>query len=730
VPTITHTYSPPAHPTLTRVTFTPVTLSDDGSESVGYVAADAVVSCAGEMSATFDTGTYVVEHQDFGPGAIPSGWSGLRYISVTADADLTDLVGYIGADDLRSGTATPVEVTAALALKAPLNSPTFTGTVGGVTAAMVGLDQVANLAPADLPLSDAATEALGLKLDAAGLDAGVAAKINDRTSDARVAGDATWTLGVDSPRDARRVTQERRPTLLVNRIFPTPAVPYTIVHASGDTLWGYGTDYGLRKSLDRGATWTLPVSGSTGSMRWAVNGLFVVTMAGSILTSSNPSDLSAPKIIRSADGGVTWADVVAAQTDVDYLGVTSICQDPITAYLYLVEYVTASAATKATWRVMRSTDDGVTWTVFATFQRDAAAYPTTAIRHGHGVQWDPVSERIYILTGDAEAAAGIYRVNAAGDALEKVVINSETTSGYRATAVGLMFFPDYIAWGMDASSDSYLLRLPRTKVGIATPADVEEIGRLQSNAWYTCRVATDGTEWLTFVSNQVGVGRVDAAAHVYRVADNGATLDEVMTIPTISDTSYSYGWPLGGPLQTNAEGLVWLAHNVTAPATAHGTLQRGQQFAAILGWGSSNALHAHVADRLPYGPPVTQSTGAVSLAALETRYFGVTEAPLGAPYLYILDVGREVFAGSGFFLVEAYDVTTADVLLEEDGTTGMQWYHRSRRAVHLTTVGAASAPYLYRSVYLSAGKQVRFRVKEGENATCDGCAYISYAWGY
>ena len=43
----------------------------------------------------------------------------------------------------------------ALNLKANLASPTFTGTVSGITASMVGLANVANTAPNDLPVSTA-----------------------------------------------------------------------------------------------------------------------------------------------------------------------------------------------------------------------------------------------------------------------------------------------------------------------------------------------------------------------------------------------------------------------------------------------------------------------------------------------------------------------------------------------------------------------------------------------
>jgi hypothetical protein len=52
----------------------------------------------------------------------------------------------------------------ALALKAPIASPTFTGTVSGVTAAMVGLPNVTNTSDADKPVSTAQQAALDAKL--------------------------------------------------------------------------------------------------------------------------------------------------------------------------------------------------------------------------------------------------------------------------------------------------------------------------------------------------------------------------------------------------------------------------------------------------------------------------------------------------------------------------------------------------------------------------------------
>jgi hypothetical protein len=56
-------------------------------------------------------------------------------------------------------------VTTALGTKAPIESPTFTGTVGGITKSMVGLGNVDNTTDANKPVSTATQTALDLKLD-------------------------------------------------------------------------------------------------------------------------------------------------------------------------------------------------------------------------------------------------------------------------------------------------------------------------------------------------------------------------------------------------------------------------------------------------------------------------------------------------------------------------------------------------------------------------------------
>jgi len=77
----------------------------------------------------------------------------------THEADTTSVHGI--ADT--SALALTATVNSGLALKANLASPTFTGTVSGITSTMVGLGNVDNTSDANKPVSTATTTALALK---------------------------------------------------------------------------------------------------------------------------------------------------------------------------------------------------------------------------------------------------------------------------------------------------------------------------------------------------------------------------------------------------------------------------------------------------------------------------------------------------------------------------------------------------------------------------------------
>ncbi|UKA74578.1 hypothetical protein [Arthrobacter sp. FW306-07-I] len=84
-------------------------------------------------------------------------------------------------------------------------------------------------------------------------------------------------------------------------------------------------------------------------------------------------------------------------------------------------------------------------------------------------------------------------MNASGTDLEPVLRKDSLSAVlFAATAAGIMFFPNYIAWGQDQAAAAYLLRMNRNQLGAANPA-VAKIMHVQSCAWYTWRTRSDGT---------------------------------------------------------------------------------------------------------------------------------------------------------------------------------------------------------------------------------------------
>lgn len=468
---------------------------------------------------------------------------------------------------------------------------------------------------------------------------------------------ASYTSRSAAPRGGQRPVLARRPSLVIDQVWPNAIADFQIVFTDGElTLYATGADNTLRKSTDAGVSWTskhfMSISGTPG---WfAKGGLFFKTAAGSFLTTFHPDSLAAPKIVRSTDDCATWSDVVAAQTDVDYLGPTSICQDPNTGHLYLVEYVTVNAATKATWRIMRSTDDGATWTTFHTFQRDAVANPDTATRHGHHAQWDPISERVYFGCGDGENAAGIYRVNAAGTGIEAVIVRTQLPAGLSAGAVGLMFFPNYLAWGNDQFANSGLIRMARSEIGDPAP-EVELVATVQATSFYTARTTADNTEWIMTVSNEDGAGgRLDNAFHLYRVADDGATIDEVMTLPSPREAGFFWVYPVATPepVPGHTSGRLWWrtdAPSRVMPFTGHSS---GFAIQTRLAWGGQGLVRPDAVTRKPSFQPVSVDSGRVFLRPAEKRIFAVTEVPDRARVLHIMETNVATFEGAGLIYLE------------------------------------------------------------------------------
>jgi len=86
---------------------------------------------------------------------------------------LNELAAALGNDANYAAT-----ITTALSLKAPLANPTFTGTVGGITKSMVGLGYADDTSDANKPVSNATQTALDLKASISNVDASLNLKAN------------------------------------------------------------------------------------------------------------------------------------------------------------------------------------------------------------------------------------------------------------------------------------------------------------------------------------------------------------------------------------------------------------------------------------------------------------------------------------------------------------------------------------------------------------------------
>jgi hypothetical protein len=125
--------------------------TDDASKPVSTAQAAAIATAKSEAisSAATAADTKVSTHN-----TATTNVHGISDTSALATKTYADAIG--------------TTATNAIALKAPIASPTFTGTVSGITSSMVGLGNVNNTADSAKPVSTAQQTALDAKLDLAG----------------------------------------------------------------------------------------------------------------------------------------------------------------------------------------------------------------------------------------------------------------------------------------------------------------------------------------------------------------------------------------------------------------------------------------------------------------------------------------------------------------------------------------------------------------------------------
>jgi len=166
---------------------------------------------------------------------------GLGSVDNTTDAAKPVSTATQAALDLKANAG---DVNSALALKAPLASPTFTGTVSGITKTMVGLGSVDNTSDAAKPVSTATQSALDLKANAGDVNSALALKapLASPTFTGTVSGITKTMVGlgsVDNTADAAKPVSTATQTAL-NLKAPLASPTFTGTITSGSDFSGNG----------------------------------------------------------------------------------------------------------------------------------------------------------------------------------------------------------------------------------------------------------------------------------------------------------------------------------------------------------------------------------------------------------------------------------------------------------------------------------------------------------
>ncbi|HID54379.1 MAG TPA: hypothetical protein EYP41_20370 [Anaerolineae bacterium] len=266
--------------------------------------------------------------------------------------------------------------------------------------------------------------------------------------------------------------------------------------------WYASRGYKLWRSSDQGKTW---VGVADLQHKWA-QGAARLPLAAQIgrlgihnflgLTTDVSLCIADGVVWRSVDRGMTFAPLFS-----EFHGRRPLrhgfCLDG-DGRVYLGEYWVNEA--REAVRLWRSEDNGASWQV-------VHEWPAGAIRHIHFVQFDRVSQLLWVGTGDYDAECAIAYSADGGITFQTIGQGSQLWR-----AVSLLFMPEALFWGTDAGIDAgdqenYLVRWDRATQSL------RKIQTIDGPAYYSTQLA-DGTLALG-TAVEGGRNEKDGRVHLY-----------------------------------------------------------------------------------------------------------------------------------------------------------------------------------------------------------------------
>jgi hypothetical protein len=274
----------------------------------------------------------------------------------------------------------------ALDLKADLASPTFTGTVSGITKTMVGLSSVDNTADADKPVSTAAQAALDLKL-ASATAASTYAPIASPTFTGTVAGITSTMVGlgnVDNTADtAKPVSTAAQAALDLKANLASPTFTGTVTLPTGTVTSGMILD---------GAIVNADINASAAIAQSKISGL--------------TDDLSSK--LALAGGTMTGALTLSGAPTSDLHAATKLYVDNVAAGINFHEAVHVASVTNS-GVIYNNGTNGAGATLTADTDRSISTIDGESIALGERIlmknQTDAKQNGIYVLTAVGSVSA-------------------------------------------------------------------------------------------------------------------------------------------------------------------------------------------------------------------------------------------------------------------------------------------------------------------------------------
>lgn len=411
----------------------------------------------------------------------------------------------------------------------------------------------------------------------------------------------------------KKIKNLQNPILVTNELYPNEKNKYNVCWADNDSIYAIGGDRMLRKSIDGGITWTKQDTTNRSAIS---GGIFRKLKNGTLLSCTTSSPI---KIMRSVDDGATWTQPLTLDSGVSILGSQGWCEDN-NGYVYIAEYHTLDRETN----IWISKDYGETWAKLKTFSR-------AEIRHAHACCLDSWSGKVFITVGDALTECGIYSVNDTYDGVIEIVHSDASMSfqeSQRYRAVGLMFFENYIAWGMDGGNSPCLYRLKRSNFGNSQA--IENMGRISGVAWWTQRANEENTKWVVSVSNENNYDG-DNYGHILLVENEGESIYELATFPNTRDGQYVSMQPIG-----KGGNRFWLTNYRSSP-NFQGSYALSNSF---------SVLPLPIKD-IKYIDKTTISSGVITVPQYGTKTFFIASTQAIASNFIIYNLGVRKLSGNG-----------------------------------------------------------------------------------